>query len=252
MRLEPAEQQAFHERGFVLKRGVVGPERLEALRQELEALPERLAAEPDPARNLGVRVAWEPGYGPEAEAPRLRQVLGSDRVSEVLDAISREDALLGLLEPLLGPDLYMFASKLALKPAKVGTFTPWHQDWSYWRRGAQAPTQLNAVLAVDAADEANGAMRFVEGSHEEGPVPHVHLKGAAFDIGLEKEMETTQATTVAMEPGDVLLYGPLVIHGSGPNRARRSRRLNTFSFDKPGNRVKGEDDPKRLRRGTRA
>ena len=93
---------------------------------------------------------------------------------------SWQDGLLGaargasVLRHLIGSDIYLFHSKLMMKAAHDGTFTPWHQDWGYWQFANKRPTHINAMLAIDAADRENGAIRFVDGSHKQGPVDHRH------------------------------------------------------------------------------
>ncbi len=54
-----------------------------------------------------------------------------------------------------------------------------------------------------------------------------------------------------MEPGDAVFFGPLVIHGSGPNRSTRDRRANTFAFDRPANQLHGDLPAANWRRGKR-
>jgi ectoine hydroxylase-related dioxygenase (phytanoyl-CoA dioxygenase family) len=56
---------------------------------------------------------------------------------------------------------------------------------------------------------------------------------------------------LVMGPGDAVFFGPLVIHGSGPNASDRHRRANTFAFDRPGNRLNGELAPASWRCGRR-
>jgi ectoine hydroxylase-related dioxygenase (phytanoyl-CoA dioxygenase family) len=153
------------------------------------------------------------------------------------------------LEQLIGPDIYLFHSKLMMKAAFEGTFTPWHQDWGYWRKGSREPSQVNCMLAIDACTEENGALRFVEGSHLRGPVDHKDFKTASFSLGLEGDIDAFDSVLCLMEPGDAVFFGPLVIHGSAPNRSPQDRRANTFAYDKPDNQVKGALPNENWRRG---
>nr|MBA3708879.1 phytanoyl-CoA dioxygenase family protein [Planctomycetota bacterium] len=82
--------------------------------------------------------------------------------------------------------------------------------------------------------------RFVDGSHLQGPVDHARFASSSFSIGLEGDLDAFPATMIEMAPGDAIFFGPLVIHGSGPNGSSRDRRANTFAYDKPRNQKQGE------------
>ena len=135
-----------------------------------------------------------------------------------------------------------------MKAAHDGSLTPWHQDWGYWRSQSERPTQLNCMLSIDAADLGNGCIRFVEGSHLQGPVDHARLDSASFGIGLEGDIDRFPATPVETAAGDAVFFGSLVIHGSALNASGRNRRANTFAFDRAGNRIGGERAPRSVPR----
>ena len=42
-----------------------------------------------------------------------------------------------------------------------------------------------------------------------------------------------------MDTGDAIFFGPLAIHGSGPNSSSNNRRMNTFVYDRPNNLING-------------
>ena len=242
MALDQEQRDHYHRQGYVVVRGLIDPQALDALQREVDGLHERMAADAPPE----VGVSWEelePGH-----APRIRQLMHSQQVCPTIDAISRGDAVLDIMEQLIGPDILLFHSKLMMKSAKDGTFTPWHQDWGYWRHHSAEPSQVNCMLAIDPATEANGCIRFVPGSHRQGPIDHQDLKTSSFSIGLEGDLDAYEAVPVIMDPGDAVFFGPLVIHGSAPNTSGQHRRANTFAFDKPGNSTP-ELPADRLRRG---
>ncbi len=240
------ELATFAERGWLLKRALFSPARIAQLSDETEGLHERMAANaPD-----YVHVSWEEGL-PADRPQRIRQLMNSERVSPILDAMSRADEMLGVLRHLIGPDIYLFHSKLMMKAAHDGTFTPWHQDWGYWQYGSKRPTHINCMLAIDAADRENGAIRFIDGSHKQGPVDHRHFESTSFSIGLDGGIEDRASTMIEMQPGDAIFFGPLVIHGSGPNRSARDRRANTFAYDAVGNQKEGELPAHMWRAGVR-
>ena len=229
------ELSLYHERGWLLKRGLFPQTMIDRLSDEIDGLHDRMAV--DAPADVGV--AWEDEVG-QAGAKRIRQLMNSERVSTTLDAISRSDEVLSVMAQLIGPEVFLFHSKLLMKAKRDGTFTPWHQDWGYWHRGFREPAQVNCMLAIDAADEENGAIRFVSGSHKQGLIEHQSIKSNAFSICLPGDLDAYDSELCVMQPGDAVFFGPLVIHASAPNLSDRDRRANTMAFDKPGNRM-GEE-----------
>jgi ectoine hydroxylase-related dioxygenase (phytanoyl-CoA dioxygenase family) len=231
--LTDAQIAEFHERGFFIKRGMYPRELIDRLRIEIDNLHEREHRKPTP----GVWTSWEQDL-PDGRPPRIRQLMNSEVVSPILDAMSRSDEMLSVMRQLIGPDLYLYHAKLMMKAAHDGTFTPWHQDWGYWQYDLKEPTQVNCMLHIDAADEANGSLRFVVGSHRNGPVPHDRFPSDSFSIGLTGGIDAYPGEVIIMEPGDAVFFGSLIIHGSAPNTSSRDRRANTFAFDKAFNKQK--------------
>lgn len=99
-----------------------------------------------------------------------------------------------------------------------------HQDNFFLR--ARPGTCVAAWLALDRADEANGCLLVVPGSHR-WPV----LCTTAADTAQSFTDITvpvppgTRPRPVPMEPGDVLFFNGSLVHGSNPNRtASRFRR----------------------------
>lgn len=234
--LSEAELAHFHERGWVIKRQLFDPSFIARLASEIDGLHETMARHaPD-----SVHVSWEE-HIPPGSPPRIRQLMGSEQVASTVDAVSRSEEVLAVMRQLIGPDVCLFHSKLMMKAARDGSFTPWHQDFQYWQHESKLPTQINGMLFVDGADAANGCLRMVDGSHKRGLLPSKTFAAASFRIGLDGDLDAyPEATLLPMEPGDMVFFGALVIHGSGPNGSDRHRRANTFAFDKPGNRLSGE------------
>jgi len=241
--LTATDLEYFRRHGWVIRRALCSPTTISRMIAEIDVLHEAMAAATaDNDDNLtadGAQVAWEEGLA--SGRRRIRQLMHSERVSPLLDHASRCAEILTVMQQLIGPDVLLFHSKLMMKSAHDGSFTPWHQDFHYWQYESKAPTQVNCMLHLDAADAENGSLRFVDGSHKLGLLPVKHFSSKSFSIGLDGDLDAYPAATmITMAPGDAVFFGPLVIHGSGPNASARHRRANTFAFDKPGNRLEGE------------
>jgi hypothetical protein len=126
------------------------------------------------------------------------------------------DARLGdRLTELLGVEPYAVQSMLYFKPPG-SRGQALHQDNFYLR--AEPGTCMAAWLALDAADEENGCMLVVPGSHRwpilctEKADTRVSFTDVTVPIPVEQ-----QARPVGMDPGDVLFFNGSLVHGSTPN-----------------------------------
>jgi phytanoyl-CoA hydroxylase len=231
--LNAAQLEHFHTRGWVVVRGLADAATIAALEQECAGLHERMA-EPDAARVHDVHIAWEEAEDP-AQPRRIRQLMHAQHVCPTIDALSRSEDMLAIMRQLIGPDVYLFHAKLMMKAAHAGSFTPWHQDFQYWQHESLLPTQVNCMLYIDGADLDNGCLRMVDGSNRGGLLPIHRMASTSFSLGLAGGLDDWDSTAIPVQPGDAIIFGSYVIHGSGPNSSDRDRRANTFAFDRPGN-----------------
>lgn len=144
--------------------------------------------------------------------------------------------VLDVLEALIGPDVLALQSMLFFNPPGLGG-QGWHQDAYYIT--TYPDTLIGAWMALDRADEENGCLWVIPGSHCEPIYPPVHPYGlihaeGAFDdlfevenvSHLDDEMNTLTKVVrkypdpipVPMEPGDVLFFHGHILHRSYPNR----------------------------------
>jgi ectoine hydroxylase-related dioxygenase (phytanoyl-CoA dioxygenase family) len=191
---------------------------------ECNALHEEMARAEAP----GAHVSWE--VQKENRPKRIRQLMHSEIVSKGLNATLRSEEMLDIIESILGPDVSLFHSKLLMKAANDGTITPWHQDYAYWKQANNRPAYVNAMMAIDPATKENGAIQFVPGSHKGGLITH-DRRNEAFGVFLPGYFgDRKDAVMCEMEPGDVVFFGALIIHGSDGNRSTKDRRANTVAY----------------------
>jgi phytanoyl-CoA hydroxylase len=99
-----------------------------------------------------------------------------------------------------------------------------HQDNFFLR--ARPGTCVAAWLALDRADEANGCLLVVPGSHRWPVLCTIaaDTKHSFTDVTVPLP-PGTRPRPVPMEPGDMVFFNGSLVHGSNPNRtARRFRR----------------------------
>jgi ectoine hydroxylase-related dioxygenase (phytanoyl-CoA dioxygenase family) len=163
MLLSHRQIEQFHAQGWIHVKSLIDAPAVARLRGEVESLHEQMAAHTPP----GVGVAWE-DETPADRPRRIRQLMHSEKVSPAIESLLTSDTMLDVVEQLIGPRIILYHSKLMMKAARDGSFTPWHQDFGYWRYSSKVPSQVNCMLSIDPSTLANGCIRFVPGSHKAG------------------------------------------------------------------------------------
>ena len=152
----------------------------------------------------------------------------------VLNAVRLDTRFADLLEPLVGPDLKQIINQVHWKaPGSLGDFA-WHQDCRS-RRPPSAYRNLSTAyvqtgLAIDPHGPESGGMRFIPRSHLRGDL---HMDCSKKSLGTAmtgKALEAvglseTDAVDLLLEPGDLALWSPYLVHGSGCNRSTHKRRF---------------------------
>ena len=223
--LTPQQLEAYQNTGFLLVKGFVPLAQVAEIRDEVAGLHAALAGRESIP---GLGITWEDL--PEGEPPQIRQLMGSQNVSQSLREIASSPRLWCAIEQLLGEPVELFHSKLMMKAAHKGSFTPWHSDWGYWRDIFERPAQMNAFLAIDPSTLENGCIRYVPESHH-AYTEHQQMESrSGFSIGLPGDIDAYDAVPLEMEPGDEAFHGSLTIHASEGNQSDHSRIMNTFAY----------------------
>lgn len=149
-----------------------------------------------------------------------------------LDAAVRNETILDVVEDLIGPNIFVWASLFFTKDPGDPRYVGWHQDSTYW--GLSGPEVVNVWLALSPARVANGAMKIVPGSHLKGQISHreTYNKKSLLTRGQEVETEIDEdaAVSIELEPGEISLHHIRVIHGSSPNTGEDRRMGFTIRY----------------------
>ena len=127
-------------------------------------------------------------------------------------------------EPVIGKNLQYFN-----KPPGTGHATPAHQDGYYFM--LQPCHALTMWMALDEADEENGCVRYLAGSHVQGMRKHERTRTLGFSQGISDYDPEADEVICLAQPGDLLAHHALTIHRADANTsATRSRRALGFIF----------------------
>ena len=156
----------------------------------------------------------------------VRKITHYTKENAYLKSLSLLPMLLRSVETLLGEKAEMVVENALLKPPLIGREKPWHQDTAIFDLPVDCPV-VGAWIALDAADEENGCMQVIPGSHKAGPTPHFMLKDWQL---CDRDVTQEKAASIPLQPGDCLLWDGLLFHGSQPNRSTRRRRALQFHY----------------------
>jgi len=137
------------------------------------------------------------------------------------------------------PDVWFMYEQVFLKEGGESRRTPWHQDSSYLTIAGD--DLAVAWITFDPVSKAD-SLEFVRGSHH-GPL----FNGSRFELGddtaplhpsaemprlpdIEKERAKWPILSFAVEPGDLVLFHPAMLHGGAPTHPGMRRRTLTLRF----------------------
>lgn len=216
-----------------------------------------LAAATDQLWDEGVRLGadWRHGnlfykvaHGQDG-APKVRMAQWPSYHQRVLNAVRLDPRYVQLLGPLIGGDLKSIINQVHWKePEGAGDFA-WHQDSRFRKPHAAyrnlGESYVQTGLAIDPHSPASGCMRFVPGSHRLGNVDldvDAEVLGRAMDDAALAKIGYTTADVIdlELEPGDLALWNPYLVHASGRNTQAHMRRLYINGYVRAADCDRGE------------
>lgn len=214
----------FWDQGYTLARGVLDAAQVAALTGELDAwIEESRGHDANYGETLDGKARFDLEAGHSAEQPRLRRVANPADISEAYRQALFDGPIVDRVAELIGPDVKFHHCKLNIKLPGMETRVDYHQDHAYDPH--TNADMLTMLLLLDDMDEANGCLRVVPGSHRER---YSHYRDGRFvgatDPALDAAFEARSAPIVG-KAGDACLMHTWTVHGGGPNRSARPRRL---------------------------
>ncbi len=214
----------FRDDGYTIARGVLDASRVAALTGELDAwIEESRTQTANYGETLDGKARFDLEAGHSAERPRLRRVANPADISEAYREALFDSPIADRVAELIGPDVKFHHCKLNIKLPGMEARVGYHQDHAYDPHTNS--DMLAMLLLLDDMDEENGCLRVVPGSHRER---YSHYRDGEFagatDPALDEDFEARSVPIVGLS-GDVCLMHTWTVHGGGPNRSDRPRRL---------------------------
>jgi ectoine hydroxylase-related dioxygenase (phytanoyl-CoA dioxygenase family) len=137
------------------------------------------------------------------------------------------------------PEVWFMYEQVFLKEGGETRRTPWHQDSSYL--AVEGDDLAVAWITFDACAKED-SLEFVRGSHR-GTL----YNGSRFELGddtapthpdsplprlpdIEAAREDFDIISFAVEPGDLVVFHPAILHGGAATRPGKRRRTLTLRF----------------------
>ena len=230
------DREQYDQDGFSVHRGVYGEGEIAELAEEARVLWDEGRRHPGTFRhgNVLFRIDADPAVGSS-----LRFVQWAARVSPVCERWRIDPRLLEIVRAVLGDDLKQIVNQMSWKPAGVSNGHAFHQDCRFRRPRAAyrdlASAYVQTMIAIDRHSVDNGCVVIYPGSHRLGELaldPGGAVLGGRDDVAELEAVGIDAATAVALElePGDVALWSPYLVHGSGANVSRGDRRAYLNSY----------------------
>lgn len=224
----PLDDDALERDGYAIARGFLAPAEVAALQAGLARLRARAAAGTgDPSRLV---VGGQP--------PALQRVVWCEGLDPAFDGWGGDPRFLAAARQVLGwagPLAQLLQQLHPKAPAAELAYTP-HQDASnrrfgspLWRSPGPQGGFAQLVVALDPAHAATGGLVVWPGSHRLGFVADPETG----DLPPEA-CRPEQARALSLQPGDLLAFGPFLVHGSPPNPSPRPRTLFIQGYTRPG------------------
>jgi phytanoyl-CoA hydroxylase len=139
-----------------------------------------------------------------------------------------DSRLVDIAEFFLGPNLACFTAHYICKPPRTGQPVLWHQDGAYW---SLSPMEaLTVWLAVDESTTENGCLRMIPGSHQlplHKPSVRTDEPNMLFSVTnealVQEWAEERGIVDIELQPGDVSIHHPNLLHCSEPNTSANRR-----------------------------
>jgi ectoine hydroxylase-related dioxygenase (phytanoyl-CoA dioxygenase family) len=220
--------ERYFREGFLLQNSVLTVDELKTFRLEVERLL-RLCTEE--SERYAKRIEWEVDHLKEGERAGMEKVIRKlepiSDLSPLFAELAYHPRIIGPISEVLGEPVELFEDKLNLK-LPGGSPYPWHQDWvCCWR--AHTDDLVTCFIYLDDADETNGCLQVIPGSHLGKPI--LPFKpGSRFEVD-PASFDATKAIPAPLKAGEMILFDSYLLHFSDLNRSRAPRRAIIYTYN---------------------
>ena len=211
MHINKLIKQDYNNTGYAIIRSVIKPDLVDEVQKHVEWLQNKY-----------------PKIRPEAFHHDL--LVNDPFIHKLLN----NQNMLDIVEMIIGPNIALFGAHYIAKRPKDGKPVGWHQDGSYWP--LEPMNVVSIWLAGTESFKRNGCMRVIPGTQNKKllkPSQMIKLdtKDYVLDLAISSDdIDDSEAVDVELNPGDISIHNPSIIHGSNSNFSNRWRIGLTLRF----------------------
>lgn len=145
---------------------------------------------------------------------------------DIYGAFSKSERVVDGLEMILNDKPALYHTKFMQKEPKVGGAWEWHQDYGYWYdNGFLLPDMLSVMVAITRANDENGCLQVLKGSHKIGRINHGSTgeQVGADMTRVNAAIKSMELVYVELDPGDTLFFDGNLLHKSDSNKSEHAR-----------------------------
>ncbi|MDX2109181.1 MAG: phytanoyl-CoA dioxygenase family protein [Verrucomicrobiota bacterium] len=244
------EFERYQEDGFIVKENLLSLKQVEAVKEAFRIMvatygPDRnradLIAGSSGAimggawikkKNDPLCIQLEAGQTPaiddlEKLELQVRKFMWFEKEAPIFQEILRPDSpMQTIVADLISDSPLLYQSLALIKPPKIGSTKPWHQDNAYF---SVKPLEsiCGVWIAIDEATVQNGCMHMLRGQHKVGPLVHEHKRDCEINV---RKLDLGTLHPVPLKPGSALFFNGMIPHETPPNRSDYRRRALQFHF----------------------
>lgn len=229
--LSPAQIEQYNQDGYLIIKGFLSDEEVENLYH--------VAIDDSAVSKNAINVN-------DSSGKRSKLSLWYKPGNDIYGLLTRSEQLVDSVDKLLdtnvdgsGTAVCHFHSKLMQKEPRVGGAWEWHQDYGYWYKNEfLLPDQMMSVMvAITDANEENGCLQVIKGSHKMGRVEHGFAgeQVGASQRYVDLALKTMERVFVELKAGDVLFFHSNILHRSEANLSDRPRWSMISCYNRQSN-----------------
>lgn len=224
---------SYREQGFLHIPSIFDAEHLAALRADMDWMIDTWAS-----AGAGWSGPWRKAYM-DAQTEKKSKLIAMHDLHFYTEAWMRavtHAKLCAAMGDLLDGCVELHHSTMHVKPPETGHPFPMHQDWAFYQH--EDGRYIDVLVHLDDTRHENGEIRFLAGSHKNGPLEHVTFaegKNCTPHLPTD-EYRLDDTVAVPAKAGDVVIFNIHTIHGSYINVTDKMRRLVRVGYRHPDNR----------------
>lgn len=215
--LTPEEIRQYHEDGVVMIKQAIAPNWLSLIEAGIE--------------QARANMSMVGSFMSRKTSGYQMDIFLWKRIDEIRDAVYYGPFAHWAQQLLGAREVRFFYDQMFIKEPGTDAPTPWHQDLSFWPiRGEQI---TSFWIPLDPVTRENSGLMYVRGSHkwtQRFKAISPDYVAAIIDEKMDDipdinaNLDKYELLDWDMEPGDILMFHPLTLHGSYGNKHRTRRR----------------------------